>query len=47
MFVRGDHWVNNQRLVVAYAQAAVSAGVVLETGCRVSRVIEEGGRIRG
>jgi glycine/D-amino acid oxidase-like deaminating enzyme len=23
MFVRGDHWVDNQRLVVAYAQAAV------------------------
>jgi glycine oxidase len=47
MFVRGDHWVNNQRLVVAYAQAAVSAGVTLKTGCNVSRVIVEGNRIRG
>jgi glycine oxidase len=47
MFVRADHWVNSQRLVVAYAQAAVSAGVVLETGCSVSRVIVEDGRARG
>jgi glycine oxidase len=47
MFVRGDHWVNNQRLVVAYAQAAVSAGAVLETGCGVTQVIVEGGRTRG
>jgi glycine oxidase len=29
MFVGADHWVNNQRLVVAYAQAAIGAGVVL------------------
>jgi glycine oxidase len=47
MFVRADHWVNNQRLVVAYAQAAVSAGVVLETGCSVTRIIVEDGRARG
>jgi glycine oxidase len=47
MFVGADHWVNNPRLVVAYAQAAVSAGVVLQTGCSVSRVVVEGGRIRG
>jgi len=47
MFVRGDHWVNNQRLVVAYAQAAVAAGVALITGCGVSRVIVEDGHARG
>jgi glycine oxidase len=47
MFVRGDHWVNNQRLVVAYAQAAVTAGVHLRTGAAVSRVVVEDGHARG
>ena len=47
MFVHGDHWVNNQRLVVAYAQAAVAAGVALMTGTAVTRVIVEDGRARG
>jgi glycine oxidase len=47
MFVKADHWVNNQRLVVAYAQAAVAAGVALIGGCAVSRVIVEDGRARG
>jgi glycine oxidase len=47
MFVRGDHWINNQRLVVAYAQAAASAGVSVRTGCAVSRVVVEDGRARG
>ncbi len=47
MFVRGDHWVNNQRLVVAYAQAAVSAGVAVMTGAAVSRVVVEDGHARG
>jgi glycine oxidase len=47
MFVRGDHWVNNQRLVMAYAQAAVAAGVNLITGCGVSRVVVESGGCRG
>jgi glycine oxidase len=47
LFVHGDHWVNNQRLVVAYAQAAVAAGVRLITGCDVSRVVVESGRCRG
>lgn len=47
MFVRGDHWVNNQRLVVAYAQAAVSAGVMMRTGSAVSRVTVEDGWARG
>ena len=47
MFVRGDQWVNNQRLVAAYAQAAVAAGVTLRTGCAVSRVLVEQGRCRG
>ena len=47
MFVRGDHWVNNQRLVVAYAQAAVAAGVALHSGVAVTRVAIEAGRVRG
>ena len=47
MFVRGDHWVNNQRLVVAYAQAAAAAGVALMTGTAVSRVVVEDGHARG
>ena len=47
MFVRGGHWVNNQRLVVAYAQAAVAAGVALRSGLSVSRVVVEAGRARG
>jgi glycine oxidase len=47
MFVPADHWVNNQRLVVAYAQAAVAAGVALITGASVSRVIVEDGHARG
>jgi glycine oxidase len=46
-FVKADHWVNNQRLVVAYAQAAAAAGVSLITGCAVSRVIVEDGQARG
>ncbi len=47
VFVAGDHWINNQRLVVAYAQAAVAAGARLVTGREVSRLIVEGGRARG
>jgi len=47
MFVRGDHWVNNERLVVAYAQAAVGAGVHLRTGTSVSRVVVEDAHARG
>ena len=47
MFVGSDHWVNNQRLVVAYAQAAVAAGVSLISGCEVSRVLVEAGQVRG
>jgi len=47
MFVHGDHWVNNQRLVIAYAQAAASAGVTLVPRCAVTRVVVENGRVRG
>ena len=47
MFVRGEHWVNNQRLVVAYAQAAAGAGVAVLTGAAVSRVVVEAGHARG
>ena len=47
LFVRGDQWLNNQRLVLAYAQAACAAGVTLRTGRTVSRVVVEDGRARG
>jgi glycine oxidase len=47
MFVGADHWVNNQRLVVAYAQAAAAAGVALRSGASVSRVLVEDGRAHG
>jgi glycine oxidase len=47
MFVRGDHWINNQRLVVAYAQAAAGAGVAMMIGAAVSRILVEDGRARG
>src|SRR5207245_532578 len=42
----GDHWLNNQRLVLAYAQAAAAVGVELNTGTNVSRLIVEGGKVR-
>jgi glycine oxidase len=47
LFVEGDHWVNNQRLVIAYAQSAVAAGVTLRVGTAVSRVLVSAGRVRG
>jgi glycine oxidase len=47
VFVRGDHWLNNPRLVIAYAHAAAAAGVEVRTGANVSRVLVEGGRARG
>src|SRR5206468_9752925 len=46
VFVKGDHWLNNQRLVLAYAQAAAAVGVELNTGTNVSRLIVEGGKVR-
>jgi glycine oxidase len=47
VFVKGDHWLNNQRLVLAYAQAAASIGVELRTASNVSRLIVESGRDGG
>src|SRR5205085_4375852 len=47
MFVHGDHWVNNHRLVVAYAQAAADAGVAVLTGAAVSRIVVEDAHARG
>ncbi len=47
VFVAGDHWINNQRLVAAYARAAVSSGVRLLAGREVSRLLVEGDRARG
>jgi glycine oxidase len=45
--VRGDHWVNNQRLVTAYALAAAARGVTVRTGVEVSRILLERGRACG
>ncbi len=47
MFIKGCHWVNNQRLTIAYAQAAAALGVILRSGDTVSRVLVEDGRSRG
>jgi glycine oxidase len=47
MFVRADHWVNNERLVIAYAQAAVTAGVMVRAGATVTQLAVELGRVRG
>jgi glycine oxidase len=47
LFVAGHHWINNQRLVTAYARAALAAGVGVETGVEVTDVLVEGGRVRG
>ena len=46
IFVKGDHWLNNQRLVLAYAQAAAAVGVEIRSGSNVSRLVVEGGRAR-
>jgi len=47
LFVAGDHWVNSQRLVTAYAQAAALAGVEMRTGRSVARILVADGRARG
>src|SRR5260370_1070716 len=47
LFVAGDHWVNSQRLVTAYAQAAALAGVEMRTGRSVGRILVADGRARG
>lgn len=46
VFLRDDHWLNNQRLVIAYAQAAARVGVEIRPGSNVSRVLVEAGRAR-
>ncbi|HEX5530967.1 MAG TPA: glycine oxidase ThiO [Methylomirabilota bacterium] len=45
--VRGEQWVNNQRLVTAYALAAAARGVTVRTGVEVGRILVERGRARG
>jgi len=47
LFVRGDHWVNNQRLVTAYASAATGRGVLIRTGIDVTGLIADGSRVTG
>jgi glycine oxidase len=47
LLVRGDHWVNNQRLVTAYALAAAARGVTVRTGVDVGRILVERGRAVG
>ena len=45
--VRGDQWVNNQRLATAYALAAAARGVTVRTGVEVGRILLERGRAVG
>lgn len=47
LFIRGEGWVNNQRLATAYAAAASAAGVTVRAGTMVSRVLVPHGRIAG
>ena len=47
LFVRADHWVNNQRLVTAYASAAAGRGVALRTAVEVSQLLADGRRVIG
>ncbi len=47
LFVRGDHWVNNERLVTAYASAAAGRGVALRTGVEVNQLLADGRRVTG
>ncbi|MBI2526993.1 MAG: glycine oxidase ThiO [Candidatus Rokubacteria bacterium] len=47
LLVGGDHWVNNERLIAAYAQAAAAGGVVIRSGIEVSEILVEGSRARG
>lgn len=47
LLVRGDHWVNNQRLATAYAQAAAARGVAVHVGVEVGRILVDGGRATG
>jgi glycine oxidase len=47
LLVLGDHWVNNQRLVTAYALAAAARRVTVRTGAEVERILVEDGRARG
>jgi glycine oxidase len=46
LFVEGDHWVNNERLVTAYAVAGVAAGVTMRIGTAVTRIVMSAGRAR-
>jgi glycine oxidase len=47
IFVRGDHWLNNERLVAAYVRAALDAGVDVRPGTEVTGLWMEGDRVRG
>ena len=47
LLVRGDHWVNNQRLVTAYALAAAARGATVRSGVEVGRILVEHGRAVG
>lgn len=46
-FVRGDQWVNNQRLATAYALGAAARGVSVRSGVQVERILLDGARARG
>ncbi len=47
LLVRGDHWVNNERLVAAYGRAAAGRGVAIRSGAEVTEIVIEAGRAGG
>jgi glycine oxidase len=47
LFAQGDHWVNNESLVSAYAAAAATHGARIKSGAEVRRILVEGGQALG
>ncbi len=47
LLFRGNHWVNNRRLVAALAQAASRRGVEFFLGSEVEEILREEDRVRG
>jgi glycine oxidase len=47
LFLPGDHWVNNQRLVTALVQAGAELGVEFKMGAEVKGILSQSGRVTG
>lgn len=47
LLFRGNHWVNNERLVAALVQAASGRGVEFRLGSEVTEITREGSRATG